>query len=73
VLGGIDPVVEDGVDAPAEPFLMPGEVLVKLFLDNADNGRNAENDTLVHELLRRRRLSQSLANPSGPAGTTTVS
>ncbi|MGH3976961.1 MAG: hypothetical protein ACRDS9_27125 [Pseudonocardiaceae bacterium] len=46
---------------------------MKLFLDNADNGRNAENDTLVHELLRRRRVIQALANPSGPGGTTTVS
>ncbi|MGH3922200.1 MAG: hypothetical protein ACRDTT_04905 [Pseudonocardiaceae bacterium] len=52
--------------SPAErPPLTPGEALVKLFLDNADRGANAENDTLVAELLKRRRAIQALANPSG--------
>lgn len=51
--------------SPAGPALSPGEALVALFLTNADNGRNAENDTLVAELLRRRRAIQSLANPTG--------
>jgi hypothetical protein len=50
---------------PAASPLTPGEALAKLFLDNADKGCNAENDTLVVELLRRRRAIQALANPSG--------
>jgi hypothetical protein len=50
----------------ADPSLTPGEVLAKLFLDNADRGCNAENDTLVAELLKRMRAVQALAaNPSG--------
>jgi hypothetical protein len=59
--------------SPAASSLTPGEALVKLFLDNADGNRNAENDTLVVELLKRRRAIQALANPSGSGGTTTVS
>ncbi|MGH3869549.1 MAG: hypothetical protein ACRDQ4_26285 [Pseudonocardiaceae bacterium] len=59
--------------SPAGFPLTPGEALVKLFLDNADNGRNAANDALVVELLRRRRASQALADPSGPGGTPTAS
>ncbi|MBV8540226.1 MAG: hypothetical protein JO364_10445 [Pseudonocardiales bacterium] len=47
--------------SPAAPALTPGEALATLFLDNADNGRNAENDTLVEELLRRMRAIQALA------------
>ncbi|MGH3693696.1 MAG: hypothetical protein ACRDRX_06835 [Pseudonocardiaceae bacterium] len=46
--------------SPADPLLTPGEALVKLFLDNADRGRNADNDTLVVELVRRRRESQAV-------------
>jgi hypothetical protein len=45
--------------------LTPGEALAKLFLDNADRGANAANDTLVVELLKRRRAIQSLVNSSG--------
>ncbi|MGH3765108.1 MAG: hypothetical protein ACRDS0_15925 [Pseudonocardiaceae bacterium] len=58
--------------SPAGPALSPGEALAALFLTNADNGRNAENDSLVVELLKRRRAIQALANPSGPAGATTA-
>ncbi|MGH3902455.1 MAG: hypothetical protein ACRDTA_30205 [Pseudonocardiaceae bacterium] len=50
--------------SPAEPPLTPGEALVKLFLDNADRGCNAENDVFVEELLTRRRAVQAFANPS---------
>ncbi len=53
--------------SPAEPPLTPGEALVKLFLDNADHGRNAANDDFVEELLTRRRAVQVLADlTSGP-------
>ncbi|MGQ0719013.1 MAG: hypothetical protein ACT4NP_17205 [Pseudonocardiales bacterium] len=45
---------------PADRALTPGEALAKLFLDNADRGCNAENDTLVVELLRRMRAVQAL-------------
>jgi hypothetical protein len=39
--------------------------LAKLFLDNADGNRNAENDNLIVELVRRMRAVQALtANPS---------
>lgn len=38
---------------PAERPLSPGEALVKLFLDNADKGRNAANDELVAALRQR--------------------
>ncbi|MGH3845310.1 MAG: hypothetical protein ACRDS0_28355 [Pseudonocardiaceae bacterium] len=58
--------------SPAGPALSPGEALAVLFLANADRGANADNDTLVAELLRRRRAIQRLANPS-EAATTTVS
>jgi hypothetical protein len=52
--------------SPADPSLTPGDVLAKLFLDNADRGCNAENDALVVELLKRMRAIQALAaNPSG--------
>ncbi|MGH3822326.1 MAG: hypothetical protein ACRDRA_05740 [Pseudonocardiaceae bacterium] len=51
--------------SPADPLLTPGEALAKLFLDNADRSANADNDTLVAELLKRRRAIQALANPSG--------
>ncbi|MGH3874114.1 MAG: hypothetical protein ACRDSR_21875 [Pseudonocardiaceae bacterium] len=40
---------------PADPVLTPGEALVKLFLDNANRGANANNDTLVAELVARDR------------------
>ncbi|MGH3549734.1 MAG: hypothetical protein ACRDQU_16840 [Pseudonocardiaceae bacterium] len=48
----------------APPPLTPGEVLVKLFVDNADRGCNAENDVFVEELLKRRRAIQALVNPA---------
>ena len=51
----------------------PGEALAKLFLANADRGANAANDLFMEELLKRRRVIQALANPSGPAGATTAS
>ncbi|MGH3700927.1 MAG: hypothetical protein ACRDQY_15960 [Pseudonocardiaceae bacterium] len=52
--------------SPAAPPLTPGEALAKLFLDNADKGCNAENDTLVEELLKRMRAIQALATtPNG--------
>ncbi|HET9118408.1 MAG TPA: hypothetical protein VFN75_10130 [Pseudonocardiaceae bacterium] len=52
--------------SPADPPLTPGEVLTKLFLDNADKGANPANADLVAELLRRMRAIQALAaNPSG--------
>ncbi|MGH3768177.1 MAG: hypothetical protein ACRDS0_28780 [Pseudonocardiaceae bacterium] len=55
-----------GGTPPAQPPpLTPGEALVKLFLDNADKGANAENDVFVEELLKRRREIQALVNPSG--------
>jgi hypothetical protein len=43
-----------------------------LFLANADHGRDAANDVLVEELLRRRQAIQALANPSEPGRTTTA-
>ncbi|MCA1695482.1 MAG: hypothetical protein LC749_12540 [Actinobacteria bacterium] len=43
---------------------LPGEALAALFLTNADEGCNAENDLFVEELLKRRRAIQALANPS---------
>lgn len=50
----------------AAPPLTSGEALAKLFLDNAARGCNAENDTLVAELLKRMRAVHALAaNPSG--------
>ena len=51
--------------SPAASPLTPGEALVKLFLDNADRGCNADNDVFMEELLKRRRAIQALANPSG--------
>ncbi|MGH3763946.1 MAG: hypothetical protein ACRDS0_28680 [Pseudonocardiaceae bacterium] len=54
------------------PCPEPGAALAKLFLTNAENGRNTDNDSLVIELLKRRRAIQELANRSGPGGTTTV-
>lgn len=51
--------------SPADSLLTPGEVLAKLFLDNADKGSNAENDTLISELLKRARAIQALTdNPN---------
>jgi hypothetical protein len=64
-------VTNAATDAPttctlADLSLTPGEALAKLFLDNADKGFNAENDTLVVELLKRMRAIQELAaNRSG--------
>ena len=51
--------------SPAASPLTPGEALAKLFLDNADGNRSAENDNLIVELVRRMRVMQALtANPS---------
>lgn len=59
--------------SPAQPPpLTPEKALVKLFLDNADNDRHAENDALVEELLKRRRAIQALAIPGGRGGVTTA-
>jgi len=38
--------------SPLVSPLTPGEALAELFLTNADKGCNAENDTLVAELLK---------------------
>ena len=59
--------------SPTEPPpRTPGEALAALFLANADHGRDAANDVLVEELLKRRRAIQALANPSEPGRTTTA-
>ena len=57
---GTEPIVPTG-----RP-LTPGEALMKLFLDNADNGRNAANDELVAALRQRAREVQALADPPLP-------
>ena len=49
---------------PARP-LTPGEALMKLFMDNADNGRNAANDELIDALRQRAREIQALADLPG--------
>jgi hypothetical protein len=48
--------------SPADPSLTPGEALAKLFLDNADRGRNADNDELVAALRQWARVIQALAD-----------
>ncbi len=53
----------------SERPLTPGEALTKLFLDNADHGRNAANDELV-EALRERALGIQALAESCPPGTT---
>lgn len=50
----------NGAAYPDRP-LTPGEALAKLFLDNADNGRDAANDELVTALRQRAREIQALA------------
>lgn len=50
----------------AERPLTPGEALMKLFLDNADHGRNAANDELIAALRQRAREIQALAGPPPP-------
>lgn len=54
-----------GSDQP----LTPGEALTRLFLDNADHGRNAANDELVAALRQRARDIQALADPRPPETT----
>lgn len=49
--------------------LTPGEALAKLFMDNADHGRNDANDELVSALRERARAIQSLAGPRPPETT----
>lgn len=46
-----------------EGSLTPGEALMKLFLDNADNGRNAANDEFIAALRQRVREIRALADP----------
>jgi hypothetical protein len=66
----MEPLVDTPDHTPAEATsdrpLTPGEALVKLFMDNADRGANAENDELVTTLtaaLRQRALTiQALAD-----------
>jgi hypothetical protein len=48
--------------APERP-LTPGEALLRLFLDNADNGRNAANDEFIAALRQRAREIRALADP----------
>ncbi|MGH3548033.1 MAG: hypothetical protein ACRDQU_07935 [Pseudonocardiaceae bacterium] len=57
--------VETAGTSPADRVLTPAQALVEFFLTNADRGRNAENDLLVEELLRRRRAIQALTRPAG--------
>jgi hypothetical protein len=52
--------MEPAEASPDRP-LIPGEVLTKLFLDNADRGANAANDELVSALRQRVRAVQALA------------
>jgi hypothetical protein len=52
---------------PADRPITPGEVLVKLFLDNADRGANAANDYLIEELQRRIRALRNTRQDSGQA------
>ncbi|MGH3811280.1 MAG: hypothetical protein ACRDUV_02335 [Pseudonocardiaceae bacterium] len=42
--------------SPERP-LTPGEALLRLFLNNADNGRNAANDEFIAALRQRARES----------------
>jgi hypothetical protein len=53
-------VPDHTAEAPPVRPLSPGEALAHFFLANADNGRNAANDDLVHELTERIR---ALADP----------
>lgn len=48
--------------SPKRP-LTPGEALMRLFLDNADNGRNAANDEFIAALRQRAREIRALADP----------
>lgn len=48
---------------PLDRPLTPGEALMKLFMDNADHGRNAANDELIAALLQRAQQIQALADP----------
>ncbi|MGH3935018.1 MAG: hypothetical protein ACRDS1_08590 [Pseudonocardiaceae bacterium] len=45
-----------------ERALTPGEALAKLFMDNADHGRDAANDELIAALRQRAREIQALAD-----------
>lgn len=48
--------------SPERP-LTPGAALLRLFLDNADNGRNAANDEFIAALRQRAREIRVLADP----------
>jgi hypothetical protein len=48
--------------APSPGPLTPAEALAKLFLTNADQGANAENDELIAALRQRAREIQALAD-----------
>jgi hypothetical protein len=54
----------DATPAEASPDrpLTPAEALAKLFIDNADHGRNTDNDGLVAALRQRARDIQALAD-----------
>jgi hypothetical protein len=49
-------------EASSDRPLTPAEALAKLFIDNADHGRNADNDELVAALRQRARDIQALAD-----------
>lgn len=51
--------------------MTPGEALARLFLDNADHGRNAANDELIAALRQRAREIQALTDVITPAGKET--
>jgi hypothetical protein len=53
---------QPGTEADPDRPLTPGEALAKLFMDNADNGRDAANDELVEALRKRARAIQRLAD-----------
>lgn len=59
--------------SPDVPSLTPGEALVELFLTNADKGCNADNDTLVVELLKRMRAIQAATGNPACLGATSGS
>ncbi|MGH3901316.1 MAG: hypothetical protein ACRDTA_24310 [Pseudonocardiaceae bacterium] len=64
---GTEPPAPTG---PPERPLSPGQALAKLFMDNADHGRNAANDELIAALLQRaRQIQHSPTRPHHPAPT----
>jgi hypothetical protein len=52
---------------PTDRPLTAGEALAKLFMDNADRGANAANDTLIEQLQQRiRALRKTRDDPDRP-------